>query len=597
MPKLPLHLPQPPPQRPRQLPPLPPVELPGLDQRVLEQDELCQKLQPLRLQPLAQPLRHLDRPRAHQRRPPQALHLQDLRRDPVILRLLGLVDHVGVVGADHRPMRRDHRHRHPIDLDELRLLRLRRPRHPRQLLVEPEEVLVRDRRGRHVLALDLHLLLRLDGLVQPLGVPPAVHQPPRELVHDDDLAVPHHVVHIPLVAPMGAQRRIHVLEQLQVLRVRQVRDPELPLQLPDPVLRQRRRLRLLIDDVVRVPGQPRDHAIDPSIQLGRLRPGAGEDQRRARLVDEHAVRLVHDRVVQAPQDQPVGVIDRVIAQVIEPHLRVRRIRDVTPIGLLPLLVIQIVLDHPHRQPQRLVDRRHPVPVSLRQVVVVGQQVRALALQRVQVQRQHRDLGLPLTRPHLGDAAPVQHDRPHHLHIEVGHELLPLVPHVLLLEAHLVLIGLAQRQDHIFRHGQPLSKHAKTDLFSSQLPPGHLAHERVGLDQEIVERLPPRQPVAELLRLGPHLLIGELLHLRAKRVDPADDAARPRQLSPRRIEDEREYRHRSPESRKPPPRPSIVIIPRPPHPVRSAARCLGDDRRPHRAVKQDALPPAPNFLSR
>ncbi len=114
----------------------------------------------------------------------------------------------------------DNGHGVPVDLDELRLLRLRGTRHPGQLLVEPEEVLVRDRSGRDVLAFDLHLLLCLDGLVQPLRVPPAVHHASGELIDDDDLAVAHHVVHISLVACVGAQRGVDVLEQLQVLGIR-----------------------------------------------------------------------------------------------------------------------------------------------------------------------------------------------------------------------------------------------------------------------------------------------------------------------------------------------------------------------------------------
>ena len=103
---------------------------------------------------------------------------------------------------------------HSVDFEELGLLRLRRARHAGQLLVEAEEVLVGDGGSGNILAFDLHLLFGFDGLMQPLRVTAAVHQPARELVHDDDLPVPYDVVHVSLVARMGAQRGIDVLENL-----------------------------------------------------------------------------------------------------------------------------------------------------------------------------------------------------------------------------------------------------------------------------------------------------------------------------------------------------------------------------------------------
>jgi hypothetical protein len=61
--------------------------------------------------------------------------------------------------------------------------------HAAELLVHAEQVLERDRRVGLRLLLDVDLLLGLDGLVQPVRPPPAVHEPPGELVDDDDLVV------------------------------------------------------------------------------------------------------------------------------------------------------------------------------------------------------------------------------------------------------------------------------------------------------------------------------------------------------------------------------------------------------------------------
>src|SRR5437762_1395080 len=75
-------------------------------------------------------------------------------------------------------------------------LGVRGARHARQLVVHAEVVLESDRRQGLVLALDLHAFLRFDRLVEPVRPAPARHEPPRELVHDDDLAVLDHVLHV-----------------------------------------------------------------------------------------------------------------------------------------------------------------------------------------------------------------------------------------------------------------------------------------------------------------------------------------------------------------------------------------------------------------
>jgi hypothetical protein len=70
--------------------------------------------------------------------------------------------------------------------------------HARQLLVHAEVVLEGDRRERLVLLLDLDPFLGLEGLVQAVGVAPALHGAAGELVDDDHLAVLDDVVHVPL---------------------------------------------------------------------------------------------------------------------------------------------------------------------------------------------------------------------------------------------------------------------------------------------------------------------------------------------------------------------------------------------------------------
>jgi hypothetical protein len=82
------------------------------------------------------------------------------------------------------------------------------------------------------------------------------------------------------------------------------------------------------------------------------------------------------------------------------------------------------------QPQRAVDAAHELGLVLGQVVVDGDDVHALAGQRVEVGRQRRDEGLALTGLHLGDVALVQRRAAHELHVEVPLSQGPLagLPH-------------------------------------------------------------------------------------------------------------------------------------------------------------------------
>jgi hypothetical protein len=81
-------------------------------------------------------------------------------------------------------------------------------------------------------------------------------------------------------------------------------------------------LALLIDRVVAravfllLPGEARHELIDAQVQLGALLGGAGDDERRARLVDQDRVDFVDDREDRPRCTRSSGGT-RVVAQVVE----------------------------------------------------------------------------------------------------------------------------------------------------------------------------------------------------------------------------------------------------------------------------------------
>ena len=113
--------------------------------------------------------------------------------------------------------------------------------------------------------------------------------------------------------------------------------------------------------------------------------------------------------------QPPG---HVVPEVVEAELVVGAVGDVGLVLLAPLVRLHLGQDHAHLEAEEVVNPAHPLGVALGQVVVDGDDVHALAGQRVQVGGQHAGEGLALTGLHLRDVAHVQRGTAHQLHIEV-----------------------------------------------------------------------------------------------------------------------------------------------------------------------------------
>ena len=100
---------------------------------------------------------------------------------------------------------------------KLLLLRLGGTGHARQLLEHAEIVLEGYGGKGAVLPLYLYAFLCLQGLMQPVAVPPAQHETSGELIHYEHLAVLHYVVLIPLKQGVGLQGLLYVVVKLGIL--------------------------------------------------------------------------------------------------------------------------------------------------------------------------------------------------------------------------------------------------------------------------------------------------------------------------------------------------------------------------------------------
>jgi hypothetical protein len=153
------------------------------------------------------------------------------------------------------------------------------------------------------------------------------------------------------------------------------------------------------------------------IQLAAVLRRARDDQRRPRLVDQDTVHLVDDGEEMAALRHLLEGALHVVAQIVEAQLVIRRIGHVGADRRRAFRRRAGGIDHAGGHPQLGIDLAHPFRVALGQIVVDGDDMHALAGQRVQIGREGGDQGLALARLHLGDIALMQEDPAHQLHVE------------------------------------------------------------------------------------------------------------------------------------------------------------------------------------
>ena len=167
-------------------------------------------------------------------------------------------------------------------------------------------------------------------------------------------------------------------------------------------------------------GEPKERLFHRLCLAGRR----GDDERRAGLVDQDVVGLVDEgepvgTLQQAglPADRLAGerggevtatvghlAVHEPVFQEVEAEFLGGAVGHVASVGLATLVEVHLRLDDPHLEPERLVDRLHPLRVAAGEVIVHGGEVRAPPRERVEHQRKRRDEGFSLAGLHLEDRA-------------------------------------------------------------------------------------------------------------------------------------------------------------------------------------------------
>ncbi len=150
----------------------------------------------------------LDRGRTDQYRATTLDHFHDFVGHGVVFLAHRAIDFIFFVLTNNRNIGRDGHHVQFVNFPEFTRFGFGRTRHTRQLVVH-SEVVLQSHRGVSLRGVfDLHALLSLDGLMQPVGVAATVHDAARLLVHDLHLPVHDDVLDVLLEQIVGFQQLV-----------------------------------------------------------------------------------------------------------------------------------------------------------------------------------------------------------------------------------------------------------------------------------------------------------------------------------------------------------------------------------------------------
>ena len=148
---------------------------------------------------------------------------------------------------------------------------------------------------------------------------------------------------------------------------------------------------------------------------------SGNNERSSRIVDQDRVDLVDNGIVVSPLNQFRHTGSHVIAQVVETELVIGTEGNVGHISLTAGVRVRLVLiDAVDAKTMELVQRPHPLRVTLSQVVVHRNNVYAVTGKRVQENRQSSHQGFTLTGSHFGNFTLVENHTTEQLALVVGH---------------------------------------------------------------------------------------------------------------------------------------------------------------------------------
>lgn len=296
---------------------------------------------------------------------------------------------------------------HVVDFAEFLFLGLGGTGHAGQLVIETEEVLVSDCGKCHRFWLDGDMFLRLNGLLETVGIFSSFHDTAGETVDQQDFVVLDHVFGIPLHDVVGLEGLLDSVSEVCPLGIEEVVDGEGFLDELDTMIGQGAGLLFDVDGIISVFSQSLDGSVCRDIRGGRDAGTAGNDKRSTGFVDEDGVGLVDDGVMETPEDAILDRLGHVVSQIVEAELGVGGVGDVAFEGILFFFGVLFPEVDADGQTEEAVDVAHPLCVSFGEIFVDGDDMDAFSFQGVEINGHGGSQGFSFAGFHLGDVALVE----------------------------------------------------------------------------------------------------------------------------------------------------------------------------------------------
>ena len=213
------------------------------------------------------------------------MHFNDFLYYSVKFSFYGREHDVVHILAHHRPVGRNFHYRKIVYRFKLVFLCFCGTCHTCELFVHAEEVLECDSRKSLRLRRYAHVLLRLNSLVQTVGIPSARHQSARKLVYNDYFAVLYYIIYITLNYISGFERLINMVVKVCMFYIGEVFYIEKLFSLCRTLFREVRRFSLFVYDIVLFFFQPACKAVSDLVKICTFIPCAGNNERSTRFVD------------------------------------------------------------------------------------------------------------------------------------------------------------------------------------------------------------------------------------------------------------------------------------------------------------------------
>ncbi len=160
-------------------------------------------------QHFTEPLGLFDGNSTHQNGPFHLSQLFDLFHNCPELFPFGLIDHIRIVCSDHVFVGRDDHYVQIIDLGKLRSFSVGGSGHAGEFFIHAKIVLKSNGGESLIFLLHPHTLLGFQCLVQTITVTTARHKAASKFIHDNDLTIFDHIIHIFGEEGVGLQQLVY----------------------------------------------------------------------------------------------------------------------------------------------------------------------------------------------------------------------------------------------------------------------------------------------------------------------------------------------------------------------------------------------------